>query len=436
MKSIQSLVILVLLAVFVNEAKGQNVSQWRGVNRDGIYPDKNLLKTWPENGPKLLWSTEQIGCGFGSPVIAGDRLFINGEIDSISHVFAFDIKGNLIWKTPNGREFFGKGFSASFPGARSTPTVYNGLVYACSGQGRIACLDATSGKELWAVDMIGGLGGKLNMFGCSESLFVDDKNVYCYPGGKESNVVALDRLTGKVVWTSKALGDAVSFCSPMSIKFAKKNEVHRVRNVSSGEFMEKTIAVPERNILVTLSHDYLLGMDMKNGEALWSYKQDSTKLEGAHCNTPICSDGFIYNVSGDDKGNGAYKLELSADGKSIKEIWRNGKVLNAIGGFVKIDQKLYTTSKDNKLKCLDANTGMVIDSVSGLRGSIIYADDHLYCYSDNGNMCLVNIAGPKMQVVSKFKIDKGAKEHFAHPVISNGVLYVRHGKALMAYGIK
>jgi hypothetical protein len=81
-------------------------------------------------------------------------------------------------------------------------------------------------------------------------------------------------------------------------------------------------------------------------------------------------------------------------------------------------------------------TGQVIDSLPGMRGSIIYADGQLYCYSDNGNVNLVQISGDKMQVTGKFKIDKGTKEHFSHPVINDGVLYIRHGNALMAYGIK
>jgi len=412
MKKFKFLFSFICIILVIQNTQSQTISQWRGVNRDGIYPDKNLLKTWPQSGPNLLWQTETIGNGYGSPVIAGDKLFVNGEVDSISHVFAFDLKGSLIWKAPNGKEYFGKGYSASFPGARSTPTVYDNCVYVCSGLGRIACLDFTSGKEKWAVDMINDLGGKLNMFGYSESLLVDDKNVYCYPGGSESNVVALDRTTGKVVWSSKAKGDAVSFCSPIIIKF------------------------PQLDVFVTLAHDYLLGLDARNGELLWSYKQDSTKLEGAHCNTPIYSDGYIYNVSGDDKGNGAYKLKLDASGRNISEVWRNGKVLNALGGMIKMDDKLYSTSKDNKLKCLDLKTGTVIDSISGIKGSIIYADDHLYAYSDNGNINLIDFRGPKMQVISKFKIEKGTKEHFSHPVIANGVLYIRHGKAMMAYSIK
>lgn len=412
MKIIQFVFVLALLFSFFPEVGGQNLSQWRGANRDGIYPDKNLLTSWPEGGPRLLWSTDELGKGFSSPVVAGDKLFINGEINQVAHVFAFDLSGKLLWKYANGPEFFGEGYSANFPGARSAPTIYNDLVYVCSGMGRIACLEAASGKEKWAVNMVNDLGGKMNMFGYSESLLVDEAAVYCYPGGKEANIMALNRFTGKPVWTSKALGDPVSFCSPMMIK------------------------LPSRNIVVTLSHEYLLGLDAKTGELLWSHKEDSVKLEGEHCNTPIYADGFIYCISGDDKGNGAYKLQLSSDGKSIKEIWRNNKVLNALGGFVRIGNRIYTSSKDNKLKVLDTETGQVTESLSGMKGNIISADNLLSFYTDNGYINLIKGVGSKLEVAGKFKITKGEKEHFAHPAIANGVLYVRHGTALLAYQIK
>jgi len=390
----------------------QNVSQWRGPNRDGIYPEKNLLKSWPEAGPKLLWTSEEIGIGYSAPVVAGNKLYINGEINQVAHLFAFDLNGKLIWKSSNGPEFFGDGYSANFPGARSAPTVYNDLVYVCSGLGRIACFEAETGKEKWAVIMVPDLGGKLNMFGYSESLMVDETKVYCYPGGSESNVMALDRFTGKPVWTSKALGDPVSFCSPIIVQ------------------------LPQRNVLVTLSHEYLLGIDTKTGELLWSHKEDSVKLEGEHCITPVYSDGFIYSVSGDQNGNGAYQIQLSPDGKIIKEVWRNGKVRNSLGGLVKIGNRIYTTSDDKKLKVLDVKTGQIIETLTGMKGSLIAADNLLFCYTDNGYVNLIKGIGTKLEVAGKFKITKGEKEHFAHPVIANGVLYIRHGNALMAYGIK
>jgi outer membrane protein assembly factor BamB len=435
MRTIKVIGLLAFCFSLFAEVHGQQVYQWRGPNREGIYPEKDLLKSWPASGPQLLWSVDMLGTGYSSPVIAGDKLYINGEINKVSHLFVFDLSGKLLWKCANGPEFYGEGYSANFPGARSAPTIYDGLVYISSGMGRMACLDANSGAEKWAVNM-SDLGGQINMFGYSESLLVDETKVYCYPGGKDANIMALDRMTGKPVWTSKALGDPVSFCSPMMIKLPERTEIRKIRNIETGALEDKLAKHPELNILVTLSHGFLQGVDAKTGELLWSHKEDSVKLEGEHCNTPIYADGFIYSISGDDKGNGAYKLQLMPDGKSIKEVWRNNKVLNALGGFVKIENRIYTSSKDNKLKVLDTETGQITESLSGMKGNLIAADNLLFFCADNGYINLIKGIGSKLEVAGKFKITKGEKEHFSHPVIANGTMYVRHGNTLMAYQVK
>ncbi|MCF8359174.1 MAG: PQQ-binding-like beta-propeller repeat protein [Prolixibacteraceae bacterium] len=393
-------------------SKTQTVAQWRGENRDGIYVEKDLLKAWPDDGPELVWETDTLGHGYSSPVIWKDKLFINGETDSISQLFAFDLEGNLLWKAPNGPAFMGEGFSAGFPGARSTPTVYNGLVYISSGLGRIACIDAETGEELWAKHMVDDLGGRLNYFGYCESLLADGNSLFCFPGGLDSNIVCLNRLTGETTWVSKALSDYVAFTSPMMIKLS------------------------EKNIFVTISKNYLMGLDASNGELLWSFHEDSVKLEGAYTNTPVYKDGFIYGVSGVKEGTGAYKLKLAEDGKSISEVWRNGDVKNETGGFIVKDNRLYVTSKDKKLRALDTETGLVADSLRGPRGSLIYADNSLYCYSDNGNVELISFQDEKPESTSRFRMKKGSKEHLAHPVIHDGVLYIRHGNVMQAYRVK
>ena len=402
--------ILPFLLLFLSSfTHAQDISQWRGVNRDGIYEEQHLLKTWPEKGPALLWCDENVGEGFGSLAVTSDMLFVNGKVDSISYTLAFDLKGSLLWKTPNGTEFTGTGYPANFPGARSTPTVVNDLVYVSSAKGRIACLEKQTGKEIWGVDMIRDFNGIMNQHGYCESLMVDEANVYCVPGGAAINVAAINRFTGKTVWTSKALADTVSYCSPLIIK------------------------LPARNILVTFSGHYLMGLDTKTGELLWSHQQAYHEFH-QQCNTPVYADGNIYYMAGE--GNGAVKLKLSDDGASIREVWKNSNVINVFGGFVKINDYLFSPDRTQKLKCLDIHTGQVTDSLKVSKGSLISADNMLYCYSDNGDVTLIKVNGPKMERVGKFKCDKGTKEHFAHPVISKGILYIRHGRALMAYSIK
>jgi len=400
--------------VFVSEfnnAYAQGASQWRGVNRDGKYNEKNLLKKWPEKGPQLLWSFEQLGLGYAAPSIADGRVFVNGESFGFSYLYALDLNGKLLWKSPNGKEFMGAGFSSTYPGARSTPTVVGNLVYTSSGKGRIACFDVAMGIEKWAIDMVKGLGGYENEFGYSESLVVDDKHVYCFPGGSNTNIASLDRFTGKTVWTSKALADTTSFCSPILVN------------------------LPSIKILITFSRHYLFGIDTKNGALLWSYKLNGFKYDGEHCNTPIYENGYIYNVAAEALGNGTVKLALSSDGKSIKEIWRNKNIRNDFGGFVKVDNKLFMTVEKNWLKSIDINNGKVIDSIKMNYGSIIFADNKFICYGRNGEVNLFDFEQKRFELAGKVKIEKGDKYHFSHPVIADGMMYIRRGNALLAYKI-
>jgi len=411
MKNLLTITALILLTLQFSQTFAQTVTQWRGPNRDGKYNETQLLKQWPEKGPQLLWVAETLGAGFAAPVVTADKLFVNGVVGADSYLFAFDLKGKLLWKSPNGKEFTGEGYSANFPGARPSPTVVGDMVYTSSGLGRIACFDVATGKEKWAVDMVKDMKGYLNEFGYAESFVTDDKNLYCFPGGTATNIAALDRLTGKSVWTSKALGDTTHFCSPILIN------------------------LPSRKIYVTVSRHWLFGVDCKSGELLWKYKV-AYKYDGDHVNSPVYEAPYLYWVSGDENGNGAVKLELATDGKSVKEIWSNPQVRNSFGGFVVIGGKMFVTTENKNLNILDPAKGTVADKIKAPYGGLILADNKFIVYGNNGDLSLINYENGKLTPGGTFKVDKGTKEHFAHPVIANGVMYIRHGEALMAYKVK
>lgn len=405
----RTIYLLLFIFVLASCSKQQEIAQWRGVNRDGMFQEKGLLKTWPENGPTMLWAFENAGDGYGSVSVTNDKVFVNGVIDSVSYLMALDIKGNLLWKSPNGPGYVGEGFTASFPGSRSTPTVIGDLVYVSSGLGRVACYDAKTGQEKWAVDMQKDLHGVEADFGYGESLLVDGNKVYCYPGGTENNMMALDRLTGEVIWSSKAMLDTASHCSPIIVD------------------------LPARKVLINFSIHDMIALDAETGELLWNHPQEKRQYSEMSL-TPIFNNGFLYYVQGD--GNGAVKLKISDDGKSFEELWRNDIGRNSMNGFLIVNDKLYSTSNKNELNVVSLETGEITDSLKIRNGAIISADDMIYCYSDNGEVELINIASSPMEITGQFKVEKGSLHHFARPVIKNGVLYIRHGKALMAYAIK
>ena len=384
---------------------GQEILQWRGFNRDGVYNETGLLKTWPATGPELLWAFDSLGNGYGSPVITKTNIFINGDTDTVSYLFALDLSGKFLWKVKYGKEWV-----LNYPGSRSTPTVVDDLVYVTSGWGQVACLETRSGKERWSVNMMTDFHGTAPRFGFAESVLISGNTLYCSPGSPDTNVVALDRFTGRIRWISKGAGEITSYCSPM------------------------LISLPQRNILVTFSKTNMLGIDAKDGKLLWSYKQEG---EGVDCqvNTPIYENGFIYSVAGN--GNGAFRLQLSDEGTKITEIWKNGRCDNLMGGFIKVNDYIYTSGYEiRQYYTVESTGGKIVDSVKFDRGTICFADGMLYLYNEKGQVGLFKPNGPEMDQVSSFKLTRGTKAHFSHPVICNGIMYIRHGKSLLAYKIK
>jgi outer membrane protein assembly factor BamB len=389
------------------------IYQWRGENRTGIFQEENLLNEWPENGPDEIWFAEGIGNGYGSPTITETELFITGEIDSLAWMFCFDLTGNLKWK-----ESFGKEWAKHYPGSRSSPTVVNDLIYVNSGAGTISCLNRENGALVWQKDYVKDFDAIFPMHGFSEAPVVDGDRVFCTPGGSEHNVVALNRFTGELIWSCKGLGERMGY--------------------NPGNLVE----LPNRKIYVTFSAYHLLGIDAETGELLWTQLQDNTPVDkrepgvgDTHSNNVIFENGILYYAAGD--GNRGVKLQLSEDGSEIAEIWRTTDLDTYMGGFVKLGEYIYgcgTRKKD--LKSFDAQTGEIVDSLRAGTGAIIAADNMLYYYNWGGELSLVSCENGRMQKQCAFKITRGTKEHFSHPVIKNGVLYQRRGDALMAFDIQ
>ncbi len=410
---IRKMICLVCVLIFTSKLFAQVDAQFRGDNRDGVYNEKNLLSSWPLEGPAVLWSYNETGNGYGPPAITSDRVYITGEVDSIGYLFAFDLKGKLLWKSA-----FGKEWVVSYQGSRSTPTVEGNLIYVCSGLGNLYCFEAKDGSQKWSVDMLKDLNGRFTLFGHAESPLLDGDQVFLTPGGSDTNVVSLNRFTGKINWICKGRGEIPAYNSPVLIK------------------------LPDLNILVTFSAYNMLGIDAATGKLLWSHSQDNIPVAerkpgmgDTHSNSAYYENGYLYYIAGD--GNCGVKLKLSADGKQITEEWRNTAVDDYMGGFIKIGDRIYTGSESKRaLICTDANTGQIVDSLKIGIGSLALADDMLYYYNQRGEMNLVKPDPSKMELVSKFKITAGKKEHFSHPVIKAGILYIRHGSALMVYDIR
>lgn len=403
----KSIVSIALFSLFLFQALyAQETVQWRGPQRDGIYTEKNLLRVWPESGPDLVWKYEGLGKGFSSAVVTSNRVYITGTIDSISNIFAFDFTGNLLWKKPYGREWM-----KTYPGVRTTPLICDGRGYILSGLGVLYCFNAENGDIIWTKDFFKDFDGKNIPHGISENLLIDGEKLFCVPGGVDANVVALNRITGDVIWISKGNGEVSAYSNPLLI------------NIDGKKFF------------ITMTFKTVLSINAENGDVAWKY--DSLKtLYGIHANTPFYRDGYLFIQDGYERGCMMFKI--TNGGYSAERIWKNDLMDETQGHAVIIDDRIYGAAESKKMFCcLDWYTGKVLFTTDKIAdGTTVIADDGLlYCCTYGGKFSLVKPTENSFEVISTFQVGSRKNDHISHPVIKDGRLYVRHENTLWVYSI-
>ncbi|HDS07517.1 MAG: PQQ-binding-like beta-propeller repeat protein [Bacteroidales bacterium] len=391
--------------IYSLSGEAQEPTRWRGPQGNGIYFESGLLQRWPSEGPEIFWVFEGLGKGHSSAVVRDGYVFTTGMVDSSGYLFKIKLSGELVNKFPYGPEF-----AESYYGTRSTPVILGDTAYICSAYGDLVCMDHNTGKKIWNVDMPKDLGGKVITWGYNETVVIDGDVVYCTPGGPRNNIVALNRHNGEVIWTSRGMGELSAYCSPLLF-------------VHNG-----------RKLLATHTASHFLCLDAGSGELLWSYSHPNQY--SVHANTPIYWNGELLFFSG--YGQGAVRIQLDAEGKSASVDWKSEVFDSRIGGAVLVNGYLYGSGDFSRSwKCLDWNNGEIKYESSELaKGTVIYADGMLYCYSERGELALAGANPEKFEIKGMTKVTKGSEQHWSHPVIHDGILYVRHGNALIAYKVR
>jgi outer membrane protein assembly factor BamB len=400
--------LFILLLLFVPFFAQSQIAQFAGPLRNGSYPDKNLLDKWPEGGPQLVLTVQGIGAGWSSAVTNDKAIYITGMKDTLDYLSCIDLTGKILWQVPYGRSF-----NKTFPDTRCTPTVEGNKVWVISGMGQMACFDATTGKQIWAVDVDKQFESKWFMWGVAESPLIVDNKVICSPFGDKTALVAFDKNTGKLIWQTKSVGGKRAYVSPNLM-------VYKNFRYILAQNTEKVIAV-----------------NPENGEIAWEYKSKGDEIAP---NTPLFKDNEIFLTRG--YNTTSVMLQMAADGKSVTEKWKDTVLDCHHGGVVLVNGIIYgsnwISNSKGKWCSLDWNTGKIGYETDWFnKGSIITADNKLYCYEEkSGNVALVNPNPSKFDIISTFKIDKGTGTYWSHMMINKGKLYIRHGNFLMVYNIK
>ena len=295
------------------------------------------------------------------------------------------------------------------PGPRGTPTIDEDRIYVLTENGDLACLQAADGQTLWHRNILKDFKGENPKWLISESPLVDGNRLIVMPGGDQASLVALDKDTGKTIWTSKDLSDGAGYSSCVVA------DVHGIRT------------------LLAFTAAAAVGLRAGDGQLLWRYEPVANRT--ANVATPVVyRDKAFYSSA---YGTGCALLQLKADNGSMeaKEVYFNRDMMNHHGGVVLVDGYLYGFS-NAILTCMEFETGKVMwkDRSVG-KGSVAFAEGHLYLFSEKNVVGLAEATTEGYREKGRFEVADQGWPSWAHPVVSGGRLYIRNQGVLNCYDV-
>jgi outer membrane protein assembly factor BamB len=408
---------LVLLCIAIVSVTNAQIYQFRGPNRDGKFPESNLLKEWPEGGPELLLEFEGIGEGYSSVISNGKYIYASGKIGSMDHLTCIDFEGNMKWQVA-----YGQSWDQSYPNTRSSPTIEGDRIYIISGIGELVCLNTETGEINWKINVDKEYQAEWHDWGVAESPLIVGNKVICSPAGALTTFVAFDKMTGQEIWKTPSTSGQRSYVSPILRTFNGKAYI------------------------VGASASDLFIVDPENGDIRASYKYfDSSVWKWQPkgmiwANSPVVKGNMIFLSIGYDYP--AKMLKVNDEVTSIEEVYTSTLLDNHHHGLIELDGYLYGSYWINNgagaWACLDWNTGEVMyDEQWNSKGEMVYADGLLYVYVEKrGNVGLVKPDPSGFKVISSFEVKKGSGPHWSHPYLFDGKMFLRHGNVLMVYSLR
>ena len=387
---------------------------FHGPNGDNKSPDTGLLKNWDTEGPKLLWTADFVGFGFSGVVIAGDRIYINGNVGDFTMVFCLDKDGKKVWEKDNGPAHAD---TRTHKGTRATPTVDGDVVYDASPLGFVTCFDAKTGDKKWSRNLLTEYGAPQPRWILGHSVVVDGDNLICMVGGDKAMAVALNKKTGETAWEcAPAAGNQpTSYMTPLFFEF----EGTRVLSVMSNETLE--------------------GYDAKSGKRLFTIPWRNART--TNVTMPIYRDGHLFLSTGYNYGAEGYKLAKNADGTiTATKLWYEQKFDNHHHGLILVEDYVYGTTSQGNWMGVNFQTGAIGFTARpvGEQASVHYADGMIYCLAQDSRTVILWDPKPTEFVeAGRFVLPNEAEgKAWAHPVVLNGRLYLRHAQYLYCYDVK
>jgi outer membrane protein assembly factor BamB len=450
MTSVRNLIAIALCSAhFVASAFASDWPQWQGADRNAISKQEGLLQEWPAEGPPLAWRVNELGGGDSAPAVASGRIYgmsIRGDQEVVWALS--EAGGQEVWVKSLGPAVEQR-FPQSKEGPGGTPTVDGDRLYVLGMGGALACLRTDDGEIVWQRSLTNDFGGALPAWSYRESPLIDGDKLVCTPGGKEILLVALNKMTGDVIWKSGASESTTQESGDEAASPPPSEGRGRGRfgmGPGSGAGYSSVIAIDfeGRRQYVQFTAKALIGVDASDGKQLWAYPKPANGM-GITCTTPLFHDGKLFASSAYGAGGGLVKLTQAVDGQvDAEEVYFTKRMQNHHGGIVLVDGALYGANGGNgggNLICIDFETGDVLwDERRGekrvLKGAIAFADGRIYYRTEEGTMLLIEPSRDEYIERGRFEQpDRSEVPAWAHPVIANGKLYVRDQGVLFCYDL-
>ncbi len=367
-----------------------------GPRYDGKSDETGFKKEWPE-APKAVWE-RTVGSAFSSFACSGDRLYTCGAKDKQQVLFCLNANtGDVVWQKPFEKEFKNE----HGDGTRATPTVHDGRVYILGAHGRLLCVDAESGSDLWEKQF-----NHIPTWAYSGSILIEGDLAIVSAGAEDGALAAFHKKTGEQVW--KCGSDPVGYATPYPFDLGGQRYI-------AGFFANGALVA-----------------DAKTGREVWrtTWKTDWD----VNAAMPIFHDGYLFLASGYTTGAGLFKLTLQGDKLTSTQVWKNDVLLSKFQSCILHEGKLYG-SDQNALKCVDFMTGEEQWKKPRIKNAtLLLADGHLLMLTEAGQLQIAKPSATDFVPLTKHDVLSG--RCWSLPVLHRGRLYVRNLEKIVCLDLR
>jgi outer membrane protein assembly factor BamB len=431
--------IFIFLTLATSLARGDDWPQWLGPRRDGVWRESGIVEKLPEPF-HYKWRTA-IGGGYSGPAVLGGRVYVmdrqlarnianpsnafsRGQIPGTERIVCLnEADGKILWTHE-----YDAAYTVSYgSGPRVTPALDGGKVYTVGAEGDLVCVDAQSGKKVWARDFKKDFGVKTPMWGFAGHPLVDGNKVICLVGGEGSVAVAFDKQTGKELWRALSAKEP-GYAPPMIYEFAGKRE------------------------LIIWHPESVNALDPETGNIFWTHPTKPIQ-SGMSIPTPLKSGDRLFLTS---FYNGSLMLRVAGDAPEV--IWESKKVsekdtdgLHSVMATPLIqDGFIYAPCSYGQFRCLKEGTGERIwETFAPTSGKserwgnafVVKNGARAFIFSEKGDLIIAKLSPEKYEEISRAHLidavnrDPGRFVVWSHPAFANKCVYARNDKEIVCVSL-